>query len=122
MANGTLHVALHAEVDLLVVDSHVDQLFAGRFQHAFRATQHRNGIGRITLAALEQLTALSASLCVGLAALDHDADGEALWAAANLEEDWQIEQWGADEEAAARRAKRLEAFLKAMAFVRLAQN
>ena len=66
-----------------------------------------------TLAALEQLTALSASLCVGLAALDHDADGEALWAAANLEEDWQIEQWGADEEAAARRAKRLEAFLKA---------
>ena len=75
-----------------------------------------------TLAALEQLTALSASLCVGLAALGHDADGEALWAAANLEEDWQIEQWGADEEAAARRAKRLEAFLKAMAFVRLAQN
>jgi chaperone required for assembly of F1-ATPase len=72
-----------------------------------------------TLAALEQSTALAASLCIGLAALDHDADGEALWAAANLEEDWQIEHWGADEEAAARRAKRLEAFLKAMAFVRL---
>ena len=74
-----------------------------------------------TLAALEQLTALAASLCIGLAALDDDAEGEALWAAANLEEDWQIEQWGADEEAAARRAKRLEAFLKAMAFVRLAR-
>ena len=75
-----------------------------------------------TLAALEQLTALAASLCIGLAALDHNADGEALWAAANLEEDWQIEQWGADEEAAARRAERLEAFLKAIEFVRLAQT
>ena len=74
-----------------------------------------------TLAALEQLTALAASLCIGLAALDDEADGETLWAAANLEEDWQIEQWGADEEASPRRAKRLDAFLKAMAFARQAR-
>ncbi len=73
------------------------------------------------LAALEQLASLAASLCVGLAALEEDADGEALWAAANLEEDWQIEQWGEDEEAGARRAKRLGDFLKAMEFVRLAR-
>lgn len=75
-----------------------------------------------TLAALEQLASLAASLCIGLAALDADADGEALWDAANLEEDWQIEQWGADEEASARRAKRLGDFLKAMEFARLART
>jgi chaperone required for assembly of F1-ATPase len=74
------------------------------------------------LAALEQLTSLAASLCVGLAALEPDADGEALWAAANLEEDWQVEQWGADEEAAERRSKRLTGFLKAMEFVALARR
>ncbi|MEX0341143.1 MAG: ATP12 family protein [Erythrobacter sp.] len=75
-----------------------------------------------TLAALEQLASLAASLCVGLAALDEGADGEALWAAANLEEDWQVEQWGHDEEAAERRARRLDEFLKAMEFVRLARS
>ena len=73
------------------------------------------------LAALEQLTSLAASLCVGLAALDPEADGEALWAAANLEEDWQIEQWGADEEAEDRRARRLGSFLAAMKFAQMAR-
>ena len=70
------------------------------------------------LAALETLTALPASLCIGLGALEPGADGEALWDAANLEEDWQAERWGVDEEAAARRRKRREAFLAAMRFAR----
>lgn len=74
------------------------------------------------LAALEQLTSLAASLCVGLAALEPDADGDALWAAANLEEDWQVEQWGVDEEAADRRARRLDSFKRAMEFARLASG
>ena len=74
------------------------------------------------LTALEQLTSLAASLCIGLAALEENADGEQLWAAANLEEDWQVEQWGEDEEAADRRAKRLDSFLKAMEFARLARG
>ena len=74
-----------------------------------------------TLTALEQLTSLAASLCIGLAALEDDADGEQLWAAANLEEDWQTAQWGEDEEAADRRAKKLDSFLKAKEFARLAR-
>ncbi|MFA6219292.1 MAG: ATP12 family protein [Erythrobacter sp.] len=72
----------------------------------------------LTLAALEPLTSLAASLSVGLSALEPDADGEALWNAANLEEDWQAEQWGEDGEAAARRARRKAAFLGAMGFAR----
>lgn len=69
-----------------------------------------------TLAALEQLTALAASLCIGLAALEDNADGEALWNAANLEEDWQAEKWGKDEEASTLREKRKSDFLRAIKF------
>ena len=73
-------------------------------------------LDNFTLAALQTLSALPASLTIGLAALEPDADGEALWGAANLEEDWQAEQWGADEEAAERREKRRASFLAAMQF------
>ena len=71
-----------------------------------------------TLAALEQATGLAASLCIGLEALQKGADGEALWAAANLEEDWQADLWGRDEEAEERRERRKGDFLAAMEFAR----
>lgn len=71
-----------------------------------------------TLAALTTLASLSASLVIGLAALEPDADGEALWNAANLEEDWQAELWGRDWEAEERREKRKRDFLAAMEFAR----
>ncbi len=77
-------------------------------------------LDNFTLAALEQLASLSASLCIGLAALEPDADGKELWAIANLEEDWQSEHWGSDDEASVRRAKREAAFVAAMEFARAA--
>lgn len=73
-----------------------------------------------TLAAVQTLASLTASLTVALAALEPDADADALWTAANLEEDWQAEQWGEDAEAAAVRARRLQAFRAAARFARLA--
>ena len=73
------------------------------------------------LAALQTLTSLAASLVIGLAALEPDADGVALWDAANLEEDFQAELWGRDAEAEARRARRLPHFTRAMDFVRAAR-
>lgn len=75
-----------------------------------------------TLAALETMTALAASLVTGLAALEPDADPEALFAAANAEEDWQAELWGWDAQAEQVRAARLEAFGKAAEFARLARE
>lgn len=75
-----------------------------------------------TLAALEQTTSLAASLCIGLEALEKGADGEALWSAANLEEDWQADLWGRDEEAEDRRAKRKEDFLAAIRFCEAART
>ena len=69
-----------------------------------------------TLAALTTLSALAASLTIALAALEPGADAAALWNAANLEEDWQIELWGSDAEASERRARRLAAFSAAQRF------
>lgn len=74
------------------------------------------------LAALRMLTSLSASLVIALAAIEPGADGEALWLAANLEEDWQAENWGRDVEAEARREARREAFLLAMRLATLARD
>ncbi len=72
-----------------------------------------------TLGALTTLTTLTASLVIGLAALEPEADAEALWATANLEEDWQAELWGKDGEALALRARRLAEFGAAMRFAGL---
>jgi chaperone required for assembly of F1-ATPase len=75
-----------------------------------------------TLAALHTLTSLASSLVLGLAALEPGAEAEALWDAANLEEDWQAELWGKDAEALARRALRLGAFSSAMRFAALVRG
>lgn len=79
------------------------------------------------LAALRNLAGLAASLVIGLAALEPASDPaalwpDALWNAANLEEDWQAERWGHDDEAAERRARRREAFLAAAEFAALARG
>jgi chaperone required for assembly of F1-ATPase len=75
-----------------------------------------------TLAALQTLASLTASLVVALAAIAPGADAEALWNAANLEEDWQTELWGKDAEAELLRARRLEEFSAAMHFAKMAQE
>ena len=78
-------------------------------------------LGPFTLAALETLTKLAASLTIGLLALEPDADPDALFAAANCEQDWQAELWGWEWQAEEDRARRLGAFRKALEFARLAR-
>jgi chaperone required for assembly of F1-ATPase len=72
------------------------------------------------LAALEVMTSLAASLCVGLSALDPGADAAALWNAAELEERWQSDLWGSDAEAEDRRQRRAATFMGAVEFARTA--
>lgn len=74
------------------------------------------------LAGLHTLANLAASLIVGLAALDPAADPPALFAASNLEEDWQADLWGKDDAATALRARRLSGFCEAARFVHLARD
>ncbi|MEW6151225.1 MAG: ATP12 family chaperone protein [Bradyrhizobium sp.] len=63
-----------------------------------------------SVAALHMVTTLTGSALLALA-LAHDVrDAGQVWDAAHVDEDWNIEQWGVDEEAAARRATRLRDF------------
>ena len=75
-----------------------------------------------SLAALETMTSLAASLTIGLSALEPDADPLALWQAASLEEEWQADLWGRDEEAEERRAKRTADFERAARFAKAARG
>lgn len=87
-----------------------------------RMDQQLAQLDAVTLAALHTLTSLAASLVIGLAALEADADAGALWIAAELEEEWQAEQWGRDAEAEERRVLRAAAFTSAVRFAALVRN
>jgi chaperone required for assembly of F1-ATPase len=58
------------------------------------------------LAALHVITAITGSALLALAFEAGAIDVEAAWEAAHVDEDWNIEHWGLDAEAAARRAAR----------------
>jgi chaperone required for assembly of F1-ATPase len=58
------------------------------------------------LAALSPLVTVTGSLIAALALLEGAATPEDIWSAANLDEDWQAEQWGEDDLARNARATR----------------
>jgi chaperone required for assembly of F1-ATPase len=71
------------------------------------------GFDPFRLTALHDLVALPGSLAIGLAAAERAFDRAALWAAARIDEDWQIAHWGTDPEAEAAAANRRAAFFQA---------
>jgi chaperone required for assembly of F1-ATPase len=62
------------------------------------------------VAALHVVTTLTGSALLALALHHGVRDPDQVWAAAHVEEDWNAEKWGVDEEVAARRAARLVDF------------
>lgn len=72
------------------------------------------------MAALHDLVSISGSAILGLAAARGAWPVESIWRASRIDEDWQIEQWGRDEEAEADTATRQAAFLHAYRFNQLA--
>lgn len=74
-----------------------------------------------TLGALHVVTTLTGSALLALALLHHRLDVDAVWTAAHVDEDWNAEQWGADEEMMGKRAARLVDF-KAAAKVLAARS
>ena len=60
----------------------------------------------LPLAAAHMVTSLTGSALLALALLRRRLDAEAVWRAAHVDEDWQIENWGEDEHATARRKGR----------------
>jgi chaperone required for assembly of F1-ATPase len=63
-----------------------------------------------SVAALHVVTTLTGSALLALALVHGVLDADQVWAAAHVDEDWNAEKWGTDDEVAARRAARLVEF------------
>lgn len=74
------------------------------------------------LAALSTATTLSGSALLSLGVSHCQIDADAAWAAAHVDEDWQIAQWGTDAEATARRANRTRDFMAAVRILDLCRT
>jgi chaperone required for assembly of F1-ATPase len=71
-----------------------------------------------SIAALHVLTSLTGSALLALALFHGVIDQDQVWAAAHVDEDWNSEKWGVDEEVAARRAARLVDFRAAASILK----
>ncbi|UDL90816.1 ATP12 family chaperone protein [Mesorhizobium sp. PAMC28654] len=69
------------------------------------------------LAAIHVMTSLTGSALLALAVDFGELDAEAAWAAGHVDEDWQIEQWGQDAEAVARRSARKRDMMAAVSLL-----
>ncbi|GHF63222.1 ATP12 family chaperone protein [Seohaeicola zhoushanensis] len=72
------------------------------------------------LAAFHDLVSLSGSLILGFAAAENWKEAEEIWRISRLEELWQIEHWGEDEEARDSAERKRRDFLQAKRFFDLA--
>jgi chaperone required for assembly of F1-ATPase len=74
------------------------------------------------LAAAHDLISISGSLILGLAVTRNAVDPDHAWNVSRVDEHWQTEQWGEDEEAAALEVTKRAAFLDAVRFYRLSRT
>ena len=74
------------------------------------------------ITAMHDLISLSGSLVIGLAAASNHLPVEELWRLSRIDEAFQIEQWGADDEAEAQALIKERAFLDADRFLRLTRK
>ena len=87
-----------------------------------RLRRQFGGRDAFSLAALHVLTSLSGSALLALAVALGRLTAEEAWAAAHVDEDFQISQWGEDEEARARRENRWRDFAAAARMLQLLQG
>jgi chaperone required for assembly of F1-ATPase len=78
-----------------------------------------DGYAPLELTALHDLVAISGSLVLGLAVAEGAMDAEEAWRSSRVDEDWQVEQWGEDAEAAEAAANKRADFLEAARLMRL---
>lgn len=84
--------------------------------------QRVHGLAPFELTAFHDLVALSGSLVIAFAVLDELQTDEALWKASRIDETWQQEQWGADEEEVAATSLKRDAFMFASKLYRMVQK
>lgn len=109
-AERALQVRLEARSGLM----HVAQA-----PHALaRLSDRVHALGPFELTGFHDLVALSGSLVIGFAAMAEAWPADTLWSVSRLDETWQEEQWGADEEAQAAAAAKAADFQNAARFLR----
>lgn len=106
---------LHAPLQAIAGVMHIDQPepSLARLRAAVLGMTH------FQLAAFHDLVAMSGSLVLALAVTRRRLTSDAAWTLSRIDEDWQIEAWGIDEEAARITALKRAAFLHADRFFAL---
>ena len=84
--------------------------------------QRTHALNAFELAAFHDLVSLSGSLIIAFAAIKGHLPPQTLWEVSRLDEIWQQEQWGKDDEAEAAAAIKAEAFFAAKRFFDLCQS
>jgi chaperone required for assembly of F1-ATPase len=74
------------------------------------------GLDGMRLCAIHNLATLTGSALIAVALTEGFLDVDEAWRAAHVDEDWQIERWGRDEEATQRRTKQEEEFRQTARF------
>jgi chaperone required for assembly of F1-ATPase len=80
---------------------------------------HVERLDAFRLTAFHDLVAITGSLILGLAVTRARLDAAQAWDLSRIDEEWQIAQWGADEEAVAQATLKKRDLLRAEAFYRL---
>lgn len=75
-----------------------------------------NDMSDFQLTGFHDLVTLSGSLVIALATITGHGSAQALWQASRIDEIWQLEAWGPDEEAQALAETRRAAFVQALEF------
>lgn len=88
--------------------------------HAVRSALLREGIW--PLAAIHTMTTLTGSALIAMMTAAGDLDPIEAWRCAHVDEDWQVEHWGEDQEAAWRRQARSDEFMAAVRFLELSRG
>ncbi|MFU8778080.1 MAG: ATP12 family chaperone protein [Roseovarius sp.] len=87
-----------------------------------RLKAHVEALDIWALTAFHDLVSLSGSLVIGFAALDGFYPVETLWTLSRVDEIWQAEQWGRDDEAEEMAARKQSDFIHAKRFYDLSRS
>ena len=99
------------------LDSHEGVMHVPQNQASLDAlTRHVTELDNFALAAFHDLVAMSGSLVLALAVIRRRLSAADAWRMSRVDEDWQISQWGEDDEAQATAAIKHSAFLAAARF------
>jgi len=90
-----------------------------RPENLIELTRKTHAMDPFSLAGFHDLVAISGSLILAFAAVQGYQKPEDLWRISRLDEDWQAELWGRDDEAESAAARKRQDFLDAFRFVRL---